>query len=43
MIAQCEKRADYLRRAIAERRQGLRHAERQLLEDAARTVEEAAR
>ena len=43
MIAQCEKRADYLRRAIAERRQGLRHAERQLLEDAARRAEEAAR
>ena len=43
MIAQCEKRADYLRRAIAERRQGLQQAERQLLEDAARTAEEAAR
>ena len=43
MITQCEKRADYLRGAIAARRQRLQHAERQLLEDAARTAEEAAR
>jgi argininosuccinate lyase len=43
MIAQCEKRADYLRRAIAERRQRLQQAERQLLEDAARTAEGVAR
>jgi hypothetical protein len=43
MIAQCEERAADLQRAIAERRQRLQQAERQLLGDAARTVEEAAR
>jgi len=43
MIAQCEERAADLRRAIAGRRQRLQQAERQLLGDATRTAEEAAR
>jgi hypothetical protein len=43
MIAQCEERAADLQRAVVERRQRLEQAERQLLGNAARTAEEAAR